>query len=256
MQYRIEIFRNGMVKSLPGPTVFMLSDMTRLYELYTYVFIVKGNGKTIVVETGCGDVSKINRINLELHDGHSIFEIPEEENIESIIKKAEIIPGKVDFVFLTHLHHDHSSNVDLFPNAKVVLSKKGWIEYLKKDRPYYYNELDFPSRPIKYLSSLSSEQLVLVDEEKEIIEGIRAFWVGGHTPCCMAFEIETIKGRVVFTSDIAFLESNISKNHPIGFYYNLWECYEGYEKIKRKADIILTSHDPDILNKNYKDGKI
>jgi len=61
---------------------------------------------------------------------------------------------------------------------------------------------------------------------------------------------------VVFTSDIAFLESNISKNHPIGFYYNLWECYEGYEKIKRKADIILTSHDPDILNKNYKDGKI
>lgn len=256
MHYRIEIFRNGIVKSLPGPNVFMLSDWTKLYELYTYVFIVKGNNKTIVVDTGCGDVSKINKINLELYNGHNVFDIPEEEKIESIIKKADIVPEKVDYVFLTHLHNDHSSNVDLFPNAKVVLSKKGWLEYMKKDRPYFYNELDFPSRPIKYLCSLPSEKLILVDEEKEIIEGISAFWVGGHTPCCMAFEIETIKGTVVFTSDIAFLEGNIIKNHPIGFYYNLWECYEGYKEIKRRADIILTSHDPDILNKNYKEGVI
>jgi len=256
MYYEIEIFRNGRIKSLPGPNIFRLSNYSKLYELYIYVFILKGKGKTIVIETGCGDVTEINRRNMEENEGYDIFEIPEEEGIESIIQKANIDCEDVDFVLLTHLHHDHISNVNLFPNAKVVLSKKGWTEYIKKNRPYFYDELIYPVRPINYISSLPHEKLILVDGEQEIIEGINAFWVGGHTPCCLAYELETKKGKAVFTSDIAFLESNIINNHPTGFYYNLWECYEGYEKIRKRADIILTSHDPDILDTHFKDGRI
>jgi glyoxylase-like metal-dependent hydrolase (beta-lactamase superfamily II) len=256
MYYDIEIFRNGIVKSLPGPNIFRLSHYSRLYELCIYVFIIKGNGKTIILDTGCGDVADINKRNMKDNERHDIFEIPEEENIESIIQKANIDTQDIDFVFLTHLHHDHISNVDLFPNAKVVLSKKGLVEYMKKNRPYFYDELIFPERPISYISSLPPEKIILVDGEQEIVEGINAFWVGGHTPCCIAFEVETKRGKAVFTSDIAFLESNISQNHPVGVCYNLWECYEGYSKIRNRADIVLTSHDPDILNVHFKDGRI
>ncbi len=256
MYYDIEIFRNGIVKSLPGPNIFRLSHYSRLYELCVYVFIIKGGGKTIVVETGCGDVTEINRRNIKENEGHDIFEIPEEESIGSIIQKANIDTDEVDFVFLTHLHHDHVSNVDLFPNAKLVLSKKGLEEYISKNRPYFYDELIYPTRAINYISSLPPEKLILVNGEQEIIEGINSFWVGGHTPCCIAFEVETKKGKAVFTSDVAFLEDNIRQNHPTGSYYNLWECYEGYEKIRNRADIILTSHDPNILDVHFKDGKI
>lgn len=39
----------------------------------------------------------------------------------------------------------------------------------------------------------------------------------------MAAEVESKKGKVVFTSDVAFLIENIERNHPIDCYYNLWE---------------------------------
>ena len=84
---------------------------------------------------------------------------------------------------------------------------------------------------------------------------MRCFWVGGHTPCCMAVQVDTKKGRVVCTSDVAFFERNVTEEHPIGMFYSLWECHEAYKKIKRRADIIVTSHDPEVLAR-FPDGRI
>jgi len=43
MVYEIEIYRNGFTRA-PGPEMFFLSDWEKEYDLYTYIFIVKGNG--------------------------------------------------------------------------------------------------------------------------------------------------------------------------------------------------------------------
>ena len=251
MKFEIEIYRNGTVDKLPGPSIYYLWEFNKLYQLYTYVYILKGQGITILIDTGCGDVKEINK-----NQGYDIFNIPKEEKIESILDKAMIKPDKVDYVFLSHLHHDHCSNVEMFPNAKIVVSKKGLIEYMKNKRPYYYNRFDFPMKPINYISALPQEKIVFIEDELEVVEGIKAFWVGGHSPCCIAIEVDSKKGKVVFTSDIAFLIDNIERDHPIGEFYNLWECYEGYKKIKKRAEVILTSHDPAIIDHLFKEGKI
>ena len=255
MKYKIEIYKNGSTKA-PGPEMFFLSDWEKQYNLYTYVFIVKGNGHTILIDTGCGDIEAINKLLYKEFDGKISFELPDNESIKSILKRSNTDPGEVDHVFISHLHHDHSSNVGLFPNAKVILSKKGWMEYMKKERPYYYNDELFPTEPIKYISSLPSEKIIFIEDELEVLPGIKAFWVGGHTPCCMAVRVDTDRGRVVFTSDVAFFEENVEKDHPIGLFYNLWECFEAYKKIKDNADIIITSHDPKVLDTKFPGGKI
>lgn len=255
MTYEIKIFRNGSTKA-PGPEMYFLSDWDKEYKLYTYFFIVKGEGKNILIDTGCGNIEPINKMLLEEFGGKISFELPIEETTPSILERENIDPKSIDYVFLTHLHHDHCSNVNLFPNARVVLSQKGWLEYMKKKRPYYYNDVLYPPRAIGYIASLPSEKVILVEDEAEILPGISAFWVGGHTPCCMAVEVESRAGKVVFTSDVAFFEKNVIENHPIGMFYNLWEVYEAYEKIRKKADIIITSHDPDILDKRFANCKI
>jgi len=257
MQYEIEIYRNG-ITSAPGPEIFFLSDWEKQYKLYTYVFVIKGENFLMMADTGCGDIDVINEMLFKEFKGKITFDISRDETIEAIINKSKIEPEKVQFVFISHLHHDHSSNVDLFPNAKVILSRNGWLQYMNKNKPYYYNDILFPIKPIKYIASLPSDKIIFVDnfKEKEIIPGIKSFWVGGHTPCCLALQINTAKGKVVLSSDIAFLTRNIIENHPIGLFYNLWECYEGYKKIKENADIILTSHDPDILESTFPNGKI
>ena len=255
MKYSIKIFKNGQT-SAPGPEMFYLSEWDRDYNLYTYFFQIKSGGKTILLDTGCGDTDIINKMLFKEFNGKISFDLPENERIESYIKKGEIIPEEVDYVVLSHLHHDHSSNVGLFKNAKVVLSKKGWLEYMKKERPYYYNDALFPTGPIKYIASLPAEKIILIDDEIELLPGLRIFYVGGHTPCCLAVEAMTQSGRVVMTSDVAFLKDNVKNNHPIGLFYNLWECFEAYKKINSIADIVLTSHDPDILDKDFPSGII
>ncbi len=255
MGYSIEIFKNGTTKA-PGPEIYYLSEWDQEYNLYTYFFLVKGNGQNILIDTGCGDIGEINEMLLEEFKGKITFDLPECETTSNLLKDNNIKPDDIDFVFVSHLHHDHAGNVDFFPNAKFVLSRKGWTEYMKKDRPYYYENALFPKKPIKYLASLPSERLIFIDDKKEIMPGISAFWVGGHTPGCMAVEVNTKKGNVVFTSDVAFFVDNVEKNHPIGLYYNQWEVFEAYKKIREKADIIVTSHDPTIIDEKFKDGKI
>lgn len=255
MNYTIEIFKNGET-SAPGPEMFYLSEWERDYSLYTYFFQIKSDDTTILLDTGCGDIDIINKMLFEEFKGKINFDVPENERIESYIKQGKIIPDKIDYVILSHLHHDHSSNVSFFKNAKVVLSRRGWLEYMKKERPYYYNDVLFPTEPIKYIASLPASKIVLIDEEVELLPGLKVFYVGGHTPCCIAVEAETQSGKVVFTSDTAFLKKNVKSNHPIGLLYNLWECFEAYKKINKRADIIITSHDPDVLIKDFPSGVI
>lgn len=248
MEYKIEIYRNGQTTA-PGPELFFMKDWDKKYLLYTYVFIIRGNGLTMLVDTGCGDVEQVNKMLFEEFQGNITFNLPENETINEIIKKANIDPNKVDYVFVSHLHHDHASNIDLFPNASLVLSKKGWIEYMKKERPYYYNDIIFPIRPIKHIVSQPVDKIIFVEDELEVLPGINCFWVGGHTPECMAVEVNTRLGKVVFPSDVAFTYRNIEENIPIGLNYNLWECFEAYKKIKKRADILLPPHDPKVLEK-------
>jgi glyoxylase-like metal-dependent hydrolase (beta-lactamase superfamily II) len=254
MEYTIKICRNGTTKA-PGPEIFYLKDWDKEYTLVTYLFIVRGGGHTMLVDTGCGDIEPINRMLHAEFGGKISFDLPQEETTGAILAREGVDPAQVDHVFVSHLHHDHAGNVDLFPNAKLVLSRHGWLEYAKKERPYYYAEALFPSRPIRHIASQPADKLLLVDGECEVLPGISCFWVGGHTPCCLAVQVNTARGRVVFTSDVAFFERNVTEEHPIGMFYNLWECHEAYKQIKRRADIIVTSHDPGVLAR-FPDGRI
>lgn len=42
------------------------------------------------------------------------------------LKNLQIDPAKVAKVFVTHFHFDHVNNVDIFPNAVIVLSETEW----------------------------------------------------------------------------------------------------------------------------------
>ena len=47
-------------------------------------------------------------------------------NILEALVKHGVTAEEIDFVCLTHVHWDHVQNVDLFPNARIVLSKVEW----------------------------------------------------------------------------------------------------------------------------------
>lgn len=44
------------------------------------------------------------------------------ELIRAKLAEQGLTPADIDYVFLTHAHWDHSQNIDMFPNAKVLIT--------------------------------------------------------------------------------------------------------------------------------------
>ena len=76
-------------------------------------------------------------------------------------------------------------------------------------------ELRIPDEVIKYLQFESPEKLRLLDDEDEIVPGLRAWWSGVHHRSSMAYAIDTAKGTVIVT-DSFFKYGNVEENDPAG----------------------------------------
>ena len=239
MKYSIQGFKNGEC-SLWGRSAFRDHDPEGVYVFYLYVWVLKGGGKTIVIDTGPKDLVKMNDMVKHILVT-PIVQAPQ-ESTEELIGRANVALEDVDYVFITHFHYDHCSNVDLFPNAKIVVSKRGFEAATDPTRT---KPVDADKEFIEYL--LSVRDRVMPVEEGEILPGIRTFWAGGHTISSQAFVVDTEEGSVVFASDSIFLYKNMELGIPIGVGRKVEERIWSMDLLKDAGDIVIPGHDPEVL---------
>jgi N-acyl homoserine lactone hydrolase len=244
-------------QSTPGPEMYLFSHWDQWIDVYFYFFILRGqDGRICLVDTGVRDVDEINPGVIAGVGERGRFRMDmQTENIPLLLEKEGIDPDTVEYVFLTHLHYDHCSNVRLFPNAKYVVNKRGWLQTMACDIPEMRPHPVFPRDVIGYLSGEARDRLILAEEDQEIIPGISCFYTGGHTLCGQAVKVRTKSGNVILAGDVAFLYGNFERNHPVGLITNVQECYQAMNRIRREADIIIPGHDPEILSR-YPGGYI
>lgn len=211
------------------------------YRFNMYVWILKGGPRPILVDTGPKSIEEINR-----GLGNMVIEPVRQapgEDLPSILARNDVDPKDVSHVFFTHLHYDHCTNYDLFPNAQYVVNKRGFEEALRRLStigPWIPGEVLFPFRD-------ELKDRVLLVEEAEPVPGIRTFWLGGHTPCSQAIVVETGAGTAVIAGDVVSVYENIEKNKPVGVGESAGESLAGMARIREIADIVLPSHDPEVL---------
>ena len=57
----------------------------------------------------------------------------------------------------------------------------------------------FPRDVLAYFAGEARDRLILADDEApEVLPGIDAFYIGGHTLCSQAFTVQTKQGLAVF----------------------------------------------------------
>jgi glyoxylase-like metal-dependent hydrolase (beta-lactamase superfamily II) len=226
-------------------------DQIRVKEdkLYNYAFLVKKDGKNILVDNGLKDVLIMNKPTLEIFKGAMRWKVEQQDNILERLKNEGIGPEDIDYVILTHFHYDHCSNTDLFPNAKIIFHKKAWINVICSEFPLG------PFYPKDILAYIVKEwdRVMVLEDDQDILNGISLHWLGGHDHGCTAVVIKTHEGKVILTSDAIQVYENLEE--PVGVNYNLDECYRAMTWVKENGEIIIPSHDPKILIK-YTDGKI
>ena len=90
------------------------------------------------------------------------------------LEEAGLAPADVDSVVLTHAHWDHSQNVDVFPDAEIVISAAE-LDYI--ERPH---ARDFATPAwTKYL--FADRRVRSVRDGDEILPGVTVVAAGGHS---------------------------------------------------------------------------
>jgi hypothetical protein len=143
----------------------------------------------------------------------------ESERPAAALESIGIAPEEVDYVLITPLQSYATGNISLFRNARVGLSRRGWIEdfHAPKFPLHSPRRTRIPDDVLVYLEIEAPDKLVLLEDEDQIQPGLTCFWAGVHHRSSMAYCIDTAKGRVIVT-EAAFhygnLESAASARDP------------------------------------------
>lgn len=213
-------------------------------------YLIKANGKNIVVDTGVCEADWSAKYHHEL-----IY--TEEMRIENRLKYLGVDPDDVEIVINTHLHWDHCYGNHLFKNAKIYVQAEE-LSFAITPTPghfLYYEAFQMGLTP-PWLSSAG--QFEIIDGDFELLPGIKLILLPGHTPGIQGVLVETDSAKYLIASDIIpYYENWENREHglPIAsdVNTNLTEFYNSLRKVLEITDYVLPGHDFKVLeNSVYK----
>jgi len=242
MNYKIRALRNGDCV-IAGNHAFYKGNPDERYRYMLFLWLIEGGEKPILVDGGLENVEEMNRGAAHVL-AKPITQSADEATIAQLARHG-YKPEDIGYIFITHLHFDHVDQLEIYKNAKIVVSAKGLREATKN--PGWVGSWA-PGKTLKGLTDTWKERVIAVDDV-EVIDGISVMWLGGHTPCSQAVCVQTALGEAIMTGDTVSLLDNIERQIPVGVYHDLDECRSAMKKLAERDSIILPSHDPSIFDR-------
>lgn len=158
--------------------------------------LVRSQGRTILVETGCGN-KPVNIPVVGLEEAGKLLEN---------LAKVGVRPQEVDAVITSHLHFDHAGfntvledgrPVPTFPRARYFVQKSEWEAAQNVNErtkaPYQRADLE----PLA-----DARQVELVEGEVEVAKGVRIVPAPGHTAGHVIVEVESQGELLIYLGDL------------------------------------------------------
>ena len=176
-------------------------------------------------------------------------------NPVEVLARIDIDASKVEHVIITHLHWDHASGVELYPNAIFYLQKSEfnfWIRNPIAKRPCFLQVSD--EKTNTFLASLeSTARLRLLEGDVKILPGIECIFAPGHTVGLQAVAVSINGKMAVLGSDCAHVFRNYREDWPTSLITDLVGWMETYDRLRAKAssmDLLFPGHDV-LMLENY-----
>jgi hypothetical protein len=241
---------------VPAPEVFWMSRFEQWERLFFYMVVIQADGATAIVNTGpSADLTELNAAWRAFAGERCFMKREEAERPMNALASLGIRPEEVNYVLLTPLQSYTTSNIALFPNATICLSKRGWIEDITARPPYFHvpRQLCIPDAVLHYLLFEAWGRVRLLEDEDEICTGLRAWWAGTHHRSSMVYAVDTPAGTVLI-GDCAFKYGNLD-GHPLGIGESLAEGDRAYRRIRAEAAHFIPLYDPEVLRR-YPNGEV
>jgi len=237
MAYQLYAVRYAGPLESSGAFVFWLRDWdVRLCRNY-YVWCLRGDGPTAVVDTGVPPAAPASRA----LTGY----VP----VDAALTRLGVRADEVEHVVLTHLHFDHAGGVGLFPAATFYVQR---AEY-----EFWQDDPVARTRPLAQLADAASlahlrelearGRLRLLDGVREVLPGVHCVPAPGHTPALQVVAAATKRGRAVVASDCGHFFRNFAQEWPSSLICDLPAWLRSFPAVKALADrpdLVFPGHDP------------
>lgn len=243
--YEVIAIRYGSRVSTRGETFFNYESYGQPdgeIGLDYFFWLLRGAGRAVLVDTGFGPEVGRRR-------GRTLLVEP----VEALARLGVGVQDVTDIV-LTHLHYDHTGNLGAFPDASVSLPTK---EYEFWTGPYAA-KLQYAAhaeqKDIDWVRSAWQEGRVrAVEDGQEILPGVTAHVVGGHTPGQQVTLVKTAGRPVLLASDAIHYYEEMDREMPFWVFSNLAEMYAGYDRLRELREdenaILVAGHDPLVMER-------
>jgi N-acyl homoserine lactone hydrolase len=246
MGLQILALPQGQVPEAHEPAVTYQRGWGKHRRLPMIMFVITGGEYPIVVDSGTPQQDFVRD-----YFKYTSFEKSAAEAPLTVLEQAGIEPAAVRQVAFTHLHWDHCSNLDLFPNATFTVQDTE-LRYAVKPIPLHnraYQHL--PGTQPPWTSVLS--RVSAVHGAVEIAPGVSTVPLPGHTPGSQGVLVETEKGRYLLAGDCLDSYDNwagdAGADHiPSGSFSNLIEYTESFRRIESLDCEPIPSHDQRVLD--------
>ena len=245
--YEIYALKYFGIHSVPVSELALGAPKKDTMNMYFMYWLVKGNGKNILVDAGF-----LNDLDIFKVLKTTFYIRPDSVLLELNIKSDEITD-----IILTHPHWDHVDGISLFPKAHI------WIQ--KEDYNYFVGEAwqkdgrhsGFYKRDVDTMVSLNlAGKLTLVDgDDKEILPGIKVYTGSRHTFNSQFVQVQMGGDKVILASDNIWIYYNLeqlkSSPYPNGT-FDTTAYVKSMQRMKTLASnikYIIPGHDPAIFSR-------
>ena len=206
-----------------------------------FVWLIRGEGREIVVDTGFSASMAAKR-------GREHLRCPTEGlgllNADAVGIKDVVI---------THLHYDHVGNFDLFPAATFHLQdlEMNYATGRHMAQPVFNGAYEVED-VVGMVRRAYAGRVRFHDGDAEIAPGVSLHLIGGHTMGMQVVRVATRRGWVVLASDASHFYANMEQVRPFPIVFSVADMVEGYARLRELADSsahIIPGHDPLVLER-------
>jgi len=210
---------------------------------------IGGTDMAILVDSGLPGEERAKR-----YHSYTTPTISADQRIENALRRKGVNPESIQLVIQTHLHWDHTGNLKVFPDARVLVTDEE-LRYATNPLPIHYTAYEAFGLGIEppWVPGMGQFKIIKM-REQGVATGVRIFPSPGHTPGGISIYLETSDGPYVIPGDnvMAFeaLTPEPDKKMPFnipGVYTVLiaiWESIaKSLEYVKGDGKRILPGHD-------------
>ncbi len=203
-------------------------------------FLLRSGDKKILVDTGPASTQE------EHHPVHTPLQRKENQAPVTALAEVGLKPEDFDLVILTHLHYDHSYNLELFTNAKFIIQAaelRSAVDPVRSQAGMYEFGIEGLIPPWMKVT----HQFKVVRGDYKVAPGIEVLHLPGHTSGMQGVRVKTKDGYYLLASDLLSLYDNLGTDGTDwivpGIHDDVVACERSIEKLIAFGEPIIPSHD-------------